>query len=146
MIWGNRRALAVPLRPVITHLDAVIFEQEISESEYRVLQAIENFHQEALKMHEKTLVVAELKRLNPTLTNQDVAKHLSLDPSTLTLPARFTDTIAPVKEAYFAGKLNGTVYGISKLPAADQPEALAMALEHWDRAGDGIRDDKLLTG
>jgi ParB family transcriptional regulator, chromosome partitioning protein len=129
VIWGNRRALAALLHPAITHLDAVILEQEITESQYRVIQAIENFHQETLKMHEKTLVVAELKRLNPTWTNQDLAKHLSLDPSTLTRLLCVYDTIASVNEAYFAGKLGlSDCYAISKLPPEQQAEALALKL------------------
>jgi len=53
VIWGNCRVLAARLNPGITHLRAAIFDQPITESEFLLMQAMENFHRLDLTDYEK---------------------------------------------------------------------------------------------
>jgi|SRR5579872_307741 len=128
LCWGERRWRAAMLHDKITHLWAVFLDKPMTESEFRVLQLTENMSRENLKPAEITQGIAELKRLDPTWSNRDVADHLKIDASQVTRLLSVFDCIAEVQKAYFAGQIGGVVYGISKLPAEQQMEALAMAL------------------
>jgi ParB family transcriptional regulator, chromosome partitioning protein len=128
LCWGERRWRAAMLHDKITHLWAVILEEPMTESEFRVRQLTENLLREDLTPAEKTQGIAELKKRNRTWTNKDVAEHLKIDASQVTRLLSVYDCIPEVQKAYFAGQINGAVYGISKLPAEQQLEALAMAL------------------
>jgi ParB/RepB/Spo0J family partition protein len=129
LCWGERRVRAALLHDKITHLWAVFLDQPMTESQFRVLQLTENVLRADLTAAEKTKGIAELKRLNPGWTNKDVAEHLKIDASQVTRLLSVFDCVPEVQNAYFAGQIHsGAVYGISKLPADQQLEALAMAL------------------
>ncbi len=128
LCWGERRWRAAMLHEQITHLWAVILDKPMTESDFRLRQATENFLRENLTSAEKTHAIAELKRLNPTWTNKDVAEHLKIDAGQVTRLLSVFDCIPDVQQAYFAGQIGGAVYGISKLLAEQQREGLAMAL------------------
>ncbi len=117
LCWGERRWRAAMLLDQITHLWAVILDQPMTESAFRILQLTENLFREDLTAAEKTQGIAELKRLNPAWTNKEVAEHLKIDASKVTRLLSVFDCLPEVQQAYFAGQITGAVYGISKLPA-----------------------------
>ena len=65
LIWGERRLRAALLKKEITHLLAVVFDREVSESEFLLMRATENFQRADLTDNEKWLTCKELREANP---------------------------------------------------------------------------------
>jgi hypothetical protein len=131
VIWGNCRVLASRLKPEITHLRAAIFDQPITESEFLLMRAMENFHRLDLTDYEKYRTCKELMTVNPAWQGKDLAANLKLNPSMITRITSLDRCIEPVKKAAEGGLLTSSAqwYAISKqLTPEGQAELLAKAL------------------
>jgi ParB/RepB/Spo0J family partition protein len=129
VIFGNGRVLAALEEPRITHLDAVILDEEISEREFLRRQAVENFVRNDLSNAEKCKICVSYAQSEPSMTLKEIAKDLGVDPSLVTRWMAWEKIIDPVRQALVADKLTLTgMYAISQLPAEEQEAALAVAL------------------
>ena len=134
MIWGHRRLAGSMLKPEITHLWAAIFQEEVSESQFLLLRATENFSRQDLTAWEKYLTCKELMEVNPSWQGKDLAEHLKLDPGMVTRLLSPGKCIQAVRDALEAGKVGmSDSYSISRLSEVDQAEALALKLNGASR-------------
>ena len=134
LLAGHRRLIAA-LAAGLETVPVIITDRLLSESEIRVIQLTENMHRADLTAIEQVEGVEELARLNPGMTNKDLAGLLSFDPSMMTRLRSASKVIPSVREALAAGKIGlSTVYAISKCEsAADQERMLAQALSGASR-------------
>ncbi len=140
--FGNCRVAAALLMPQMTHLRAVIFDQPLTESEFLLMRAIENFHRLDLTDFEKYRTCKELISVNPGWQGQDVAAALKYNPSMITRVVSLDRCCGAVKKAAETESLSASQwYPISKLSSeAAQLEMLAK----W-RAG-ATRDEMESAG
>jgi ParB family transcriptional regulator, chromosome partitioning protein len=119
LVWGHRRlkaAVAVGLKEVST----VILHKDVAEGEYVALQMLENVQRADLCPYDLWQGCLRLLETNPGFKLQDVARVLSLDPSTVTRILSPSKAIPSVVEALKVGKIGlSTVYAITK---AEFPE------------------------
>ncbi len=134
LIWGERRLRAALLKKEITHLWAAVFNQEVSESEFLLMRATENFQRAYLTDHEKYLTCKELRDANPQLPLQDLAGHLHLSPGTITKLLSPGNCSVAWQEALTAGRVGiGDCYAASGLPEAEQAALLTLKLSGASR-------------
>ncbi len=134
LIWGERRLRAALLKKEITHLWAAVFNQEVSESEFLLMRAAENFQRADLSESEKCRTCEELCEANPQWQLQDLAGHLHLSPATITKYLSPSRCIREVREALEAGRIGISVcYEISRVPAEQQGELLSLKLSGASR-------------
>jgi ParB family transcriptional regulator, chromosome partitioning protein len=134
LIWGERRLRAALLKKEITHLWAAVFNQEVSESEFLLMRATENFQRADLTDNEKYLTCKELRVANPKWQLQDLAGHLHLSPGTITKLLSPGNCSGPWQEALAAGRVSiGDCYSASGLPEAEQATLLALKLSGASR-------------
>lgn len=127
--WGNGRVLAGRLEPRITHLWAVILDEEITEREFLRKKAVENFVRNELTNADKCKICVNYAQSEPSLTLKQIAGDLGVDPSLVTRWMAWEKVIEPVRQALAANKLTLTgMYAISQLPQEKQAAALATAL------------------
>ncbi len=134
LLAGHRRLIAA-LAAGLETVPVIITDRLLSDSEIRVIQLTENMHRADLKAIEQVEGVEELARLNPGMTNKDLAELLNFDPSMMTRLRSASKVIPPVREALAVGKIGlSTVYAISKCESpADQERMLAQALSGASR-------------
>ncbi len=156
LLAGHRRLIAA-LAAGLETVPVIITDRLLTDSEIRVIQLTENMHRADLKAIEQVEGVEEVARLNPEMTNKDLAdllslELLSLDPSMMTRLRSVSKVIPPVRAALAAGKIGlSTVYAISKCEApAEQEKMLAQALSGASRdaieqAGRKSRNGKAAT-
>ncbi len=134
LIWGERRLRAALLKKEITHLLAVVFDREVSESEFLLMRATENFQRADLTDNERWLTCKELREVNPEWQLQDLAARLHLSPGTITKllsPAKCT---VAWQEALAAGRVGiGDCYAASGQPEAEQAALLTLKLSGASR-------------
>jgi ParB/RepB/Spo0J family partition protein len=129
LIWGERRLRAALLKKEITHLWAAVFDQEVSESEFLLMRATENFQRADLTDYEKYLTCKELLVANPQWPLQDLAGHLHLSPGTITKLLSPGKCSVAWQEALAAGRVGiGDCYAASGLPEAEQGALLGQKL------------------
>lgn len=134
LLAGHRRLMAAIAAGLET-VPVIVTDRVLSDSEIRVIQLTENMHRADLKPIEQVEGVEEVARLNPDMTNKDLAELLGFDPSMITRLRSVSKVIPSVRDALAAGKIGlSTVYAISKcgLPA-DQERMLAQALSGASR-------------
>jgi ParB family chromosome partitioning protein len=144
LVAGERRFRAAGLTGLDT-LEVIISDEDLSESEIRLIQITENLKRKDLTDAEKTEAFEDLLRLNPSWTNKDLAAHLHISESMVTKYRSPSSASPEVREAFKAGKLGiTTVYEISRVPTEKQPELLHLALNGTSRDGlaDRIRKDR----
>jgi ParB family transcriptional regulator, chromosome partitioning protein len=133
IICGERRFRAAQLVGM-THLEVRIIEEDLSETQIAVCQLTENMQREGLSGPELWGGCVELKRLNPTWSNRDLAEQLHKDPSMITRILSPSDCISAVQVAFAAGRLGiSDCYAISKLPPEQQESMLAKKLSGASR-------------
>jgi hypothetical protein len=129
LIWGFRRHAAAMLRDDITHLWAAVFDQSVTEQEFQLLRATENFHRSELTPWERWQTAEELLRFNPSWKSADLAAHLHLDPGMITRLLSPGRCVPAVQDALKAGALGITdTYAMSRVPAQEQHALLAARL------------------
>jgi hypothetical protein len=125
VIWGNGRVLAARLDPKITHLYAVILEEEISEKEFFRKQAVENFVQNPLSNAEKCKICCSYIRNEPSMLLKDIARDLGVDAAMISKWRRWEECTQVVQAALEADKIPlQTMVSISQLPKDQQEAAL----------------------
>ncbi len=133
LIAGERRLRAAALVG-LPELQVVVLDEPMTESQFRILQLVENLHRADLKDSEKCNACEELRRLNPTWTNKDLASHLCVSESTITKYLAPSRAIAEVRVALEAGQVGITdVYEIARAPLEDQPRLLQIRLSGASR-------------
>jgi ParB/RepB/Spo0J family partition protein len=134
LIWGERRLRAALLKKEITHLLAVVFDREVSESEFLLMRATENFQRTDLTDNERWLTCKELREANPQWQLQDLAARLHLSPGTITKLLSPAKCSVAWQEALAAGRVGiGDCYAASGLPEAEQTALLALKLSGASR-------------
>ena len=134
LIWGERRLRAALLKKEITHLLAAVFDREVTESEFLLMRATENFQRADLTDYEKWLTCKELREVNPQWQLQDLAAHLHLSPGTITKLLSPSKCSLPWQEALATGRVSiGDCYAASSLPEADQAALLTLKLSGASR-------------
>ncbi len=134
LIWGERRLRAALLKKEITHLWAAIFDQEVTESEFLLMRATENFQRADLTDSERWLTYKELCDANPQWSLQNLAGHLNLSPGTITKLLSPANCSVAWNEALAAGRVSiGDCYAASGLPEADQAALLTLKLSGASR-------------
>lgn len=129
LVWGHRRlrcAIAAGLKEVPT----VILSGDMTEGEFLALQMIENVQREDLSQYDLWQGCVRLLEANKGWKLQDLAKALSLDPSTVTRIMSPSKVVPAAVEAFKAGTINlGHTYAISrKDDPAEQERLLVLAL------------------
>ena len=135
LIAGERRYRAATLVG-LPELQVIITEQDLSETQIKIVQLTENLHRADLKDCEKWRACEELLRLNPGWAKKDLAAHLKLGESTVTNYLAPSRCIPEVQQALSAGHIGITaVYEISRAPADQQAELLRLKLSGASRDG-----------
>jgi ParB family chromosome partitioning protein len=135
LIAGERRYRAASLVG-LPMLQVIITEEELNETQIKIVQLTENIHRADLKDSEKFRACEELLRLNPGWANKDLASHLKLGESTVTKYLSPSRCIPEVQEALEAGHIGITaVYEISRAPADQQADLLRLKLSGASRDG-----------
>jgi len=102
IIFGHGRWLSAK-RLGWMEIEAREYSPELSETEWRIIRATENLQRTDLSGFDRWRLCEELLALNPSWLAKDLAKHLKLDPSTIThllSPSKLNDAW---KEALKAG-------------------------------------------
>jgi ParB family transcriptional regulator, chromosome partitioning protein len=134
LIWGERRLRAAMLRKEITYLWAAVFDKEVTESEFLLMRADENFQRADHTPYEKWLTCKELLDANPQWQMKDLAEALKLEPSTVTKLLSPSKCSQAWRDALKAGGVGiGACYAASSLPDAEQAALLAMKLSGASR-------------
>lgn len=134
LLAGHRRLIAA-LAAGLEMVPVIVTDRVLSDSEIRVIQLTENMHRAGLKPIEQVEGVEEVARLNPEMTNKDLAKLLGFEASMITRLRSVSKVTPLVREAFAAEKIGlSTVYAISKCESpADQEEMLTQALSGASR-------------
>ena len=133
LVAGHRRLRAAILVGKPT-LDVIITDENLTDSQIRLIQLAENVHRAALTANEMCDALEEMLRLNPEWNAKTLAENVHLDPSSITRYLSRSKCVAVVKEAFSAGKIGvGDMYAISKLDESSQPSLLALKLSGASR-------------
>lgn len=124
IITGERRWRAAAMAGLAT-LACVVHEGQLSEGERRAIQLTENTLREDLRPMDQAKAIQALMIANGW-TAGETAANLSLTHSTVSRALSLLDTSPTVQGLLEQGDLNPTAaYEISKLPSADDQNALA---------------------
>jgi ParB family transcriptional regulator, chromosome partitioning protein len=134
LVWGHRRvrcAIAAGLK----ELPVVILSAAMSEGEFLTLQMLENVQRADLCQYDLWQGCVRLMAANKGWKLQDLAKALSLDPSTVTKLMSPSKVVPSAVEALKGGKINlSHTYAISRLDEpAEQERLLMLALAGTSR-------------
>jgi ParB family transcriptional regulator, chromosome partitioning protein len=133
LVAGERTLRAAKLAG-LTHVDVKVLEDELSQSEIKVLQLVENLSRADLSDAEIYLASKELMALNPHWHKKDLAAALSCDPSMATRIFAVDELVPEAKEAFLAGKFGcSKAYAIAKGPKEEQQRKLADILSGASR-------------
>jgi ParB family transcriptional regulator, chromosome partitioning protein len=134
LVAGERTLRAAKDFAGLTHVDVKVLEGELSQSEIKNLQLVENLLREALSDRDVYLACNELMALNPTWLKKDLAASLHFDASMVTRIFAVDDLIPEAKEAFLAGAFGfAKTYAIVKGSKEDQPRKLAAILSGASR-------------
>lgn len=127
--FGNGRVLAARMEPKITHLWAVILDEEITEREFLRRQAVENFVKNDPSNSEKCQICVQYAASEPSMTLKEIAKDLGVDASMVTRWMAWEKCIDLVQQALSCDSITlATMYSISQLPKDQQEAALSVAV------------------
>jgi ParB/RepB/Spo0J family partition protein len=133
LVAGERTLRAAKLAG-LTHVDVKVLEGELSQSEIKVLQLVENLSRADLSDAEIYLASKELMALNPHWLKKDLAAALSCDPSMTTRLFAVDELVPEAKEAFLAGKFGcSKAYAIAKGPKEEQQSKLTDILSGTSR-------------
>jgi ParB/RepB/Spo0J family partition protein len=132
-VWGTGRILAA-IAAELKEIPVVILDKPMTEGEYQALTLTENLIRAELTAIEQVDGVEEFARLNPGLSNKELAERLSLNPSVLTRLR--TIAACPIAHAAMAdGRLKGIsdAYTVAKAPDPQKAELLALRVSGASR-------------
>jgi ParB family chromosome partitioning protein len=131
---GECRWRGVMLENTDHELDVIVADRELTQPEITELQLISALHSTSLPPHDQAVACRDWLAANPGATAKELAEKLDRDPSMLTRLASLWKTVAEVQQAAAEGRIGpGDWYAISKLPEAEQAEALALKLSGASR-------------
>jgi hypothetical protein len=111
-----------------------IADEELSDSQKRVWQLVENMQRADLTGYEQWTACSELMCMNPAWQMKDLAEHLNIDPSTVTRILSPSKCTPEWQDALRDGKVGiGDAYAASKLPQDRQSGLLALKLSGASR-------------
>lgn len=135
LLAGERRLRAAE-RAGLKDLLVIISDEDLSESQIRILQLSENIHRADLTDAEKWRAFEELLRLNPGWSNKDLAQHLKLSGPMICKylsPSRCSEE---VQKALEAGQIGiTTCYEISRAEPEQHDELLKLKQAGASRDG-----------
>lgn len=124
LIAGERRYRAAKLVGLAT-LEVKIADETLSEPEVRRWQLVENMQRSDLKAIEQVDGLEELARLNPGMSNKELAELLHIDPSMVTRLRSVARCIPTVRNALSAGTIGiSDAYALSKCSTQEEQAAL----------------------
>jgi ParB/RepB/Spo0J family partition protein len=127
LLWGFRRVRAAILVK-LKQLAVIITDENLSESEIKVIQLTENMQRFNLTGYEQWQACAELMKLNPSWTAVKLAEHLNKDNSLITRILAPSKLIPRGQESLKKGTITlAHCYPISQVPAEQQDYLLDMA-------------------
>lgn len=127
LIDGERRLRAAKLVG-LEKLDVIITDLKLSQVQVATIRLATFFHRADLSVYEKWQACKQLMEMNGW-PGVELARHLHLDPSTVTRLLSPSKCIPEAQEALRDGKIGiSDAYALSKLPPEDQPGLLAMKL------------------
>jgi ParB family transcriptional regulator, chromosome partitioning protein len=133
IIAGERRFRAAQLVG-LESLEVKIADRQLSDSEVKVWQLVENLARKDLSSFEKWVGCSDWLCANQGADLKDLAKALSLDASTVTRILSPSKCIAEVQNALKTGKIGiSDCYAMSKLDAEGQRGLLALKLSGASR-------------
>lgn len=133
LIAGERRLKAAKLVGLESLL-VIITEKELSDSQIKIIQLIENLQREELADRDVYVACKELKQLNPDWTNKALMSRLHKDSSMAARIFSVDELIPAAREAFLAGAFNfSKAYAISKGDPQRQHELLAATLSGASR-------------
>jgi ParB/RepB/Spo0J family partition protein len=133
LIAGERRLRAAMLVGM-THLEAKVADEPLSESEVRIWQLTENLQREDLTGFEQWLGCAELMEINPAWLQKDLAEHLHLSESMIVRLLSPSKCSSPWQDALRDDAVGiSDCYAASKLPVTDQAALLVLKLSGASR-------------
>jgi ParB-like chromosome segregation protein Spo0J len=133
MIFGHGRLLAARSAGMKT-LEVKIYPASLTETQFRLIRAAENFHRTDLTAYQKWTIGTDLMRANPGWKLLDLAEHLHLDPSSVTRLMSPSKCIPAWQEALKDGRVGiSDCYAASKLPESEQASLLALKLSGASR-------------
>lgn len=133
LVAGHRRLRAAILVGKPT-LDVIITDENLSDSQVKQIQMVENIHRADLSGYEKYLGCAELMCCNPAWSMKDLAEALHLDPSMVTRLLSPSKCVAAWQEALKHGTVGvSDCYAASKLQESEQAGLLALKLSGASR-------------
>lgn len=133
IIAGERRWRGATLVGM-THLEAKIADEPLSECEIRIWRLTENMLRQDLTGYEKFLGCAELLGMNPGWKQKDLAERLCLSESMIIRLLSPSKCSEQWQEALRDGEVGiSDCYAASKLPPAEQAGLLALKLSGASR-------------
>ena len=128
LIWGAGRLLAAQAAGV-TEIPAVVMDKPVSEGEFLTMQMIENMARSDLSPADQWRGCVRLMEANPQWQLKDVARALSLDPSTVTKLLSPSKCIKGWQDLLINGLCGITdCYAASKMDEKGQAELLALKM------------------
>jgi ParB/RepB/Spo0J family partition protein len=112
-----------------------LVDHALTEDEKKQIQLISVMQRSDLMDYDKAVAMRDMQQSHPELTGKQLAEELlHIEPSTLTRYLSLFSCIEAVIEAARDGRLTMTKwYALSRLPAEQQPQALALALNGASR-------------
>lgn len=128
IICGERRYRAAQLAG-LTHLEVKVIEEELTETQIRVLQLVENMQRQDLTPQEQVHGCIDLMAINPDWTRKTCAAHLHFDPSSISKFLSYLDGIPSLKKAFDDGRIGlRDLNAIAALPKEQQQGLLNLKL------------------
>jgi ParB/RepB/Spo0J family partition protein len=133
LVAGERTLRAAKLAG-LTHVDVKILEGEVSPSEIKRLQLVENLMREGLSDTEIYTACKELMALNPEMLKKDLMAELHFDSSMAARIFSVDELIPKAKDAFLNGAFGfSKAYAIAKGSRDDQEQKLADILSGTSR-------------
>ncbi len=131
---GGERTLRAAKLAGLTHVDVKIVDGDITPSELKKLQLVENLMREDLRDAEVYLACKELIVMHPEWLKKDLMHELHFDPSMATRIFAVDELIPEAKEAFLNGAFGfSKAYAIAKGGTENQQRKLAQVLAGLSR-------------
>ncbi len=116
-------------------LDVIVTDEDLTDSQIRLIQLAENIHRAALTANEMCDALDEMLRLNPQWNAKTLAENVHLDPE-LDHAAHLARSkcVAVVRQTFAAGTIGlADMYAISKVDESSQPGLLTLKMSGASR-------------
>src|SRR6266542_1386518 len=104
LICGERRLRAAKLVG-LTHLLVQVIEEDLTETQIRIYQLVENLQRADLTPQEQVHGALELMASTPGMTRKECAAKLHVDPAMVTRWCSYQEVVASVQQAFDQGRI-----------------------------------------